>query len=636
MSRIGIVAIWTAGTLAVLAAGAVGAGYLYVTSDEFRARLEGHASDYTGRKTRIEKVSIDWGATTRVRLEGVEVANAEWADGEHMLKAAEAEFDIRLWPLLKGDLVLPSLILRRPELRLERGEGDRHNWSFRDAPVVRSAAEAVAPEDRFEAPLIGRLEITDGRIVYRDGGRKLDLDGTISTATGEAGEQPQVRLSLDGRLEGQPLKLRFTGGSALLLRDTEQPYPVDLDVSFGGTRLQTKGTLQDPFQWKGANVELTLAGPDLSDIFPLLGIPGPPTPPYRISGKLDREGELWMLRQGKWRVGDSDLSGDVQIDRRRKPAHLTAKLVSQKLAFKDLAPLVGAPPGEGTMSSKQAQTHRQLEATGDLFPNVPLKVEKLRVMNMDVRLEAGRVVAPDYLPVQAVAFRVLVENGNATVKPLTLSVIGGGAVKGELGVDARRDTPLVRANLALSDIELRHFFRNSRYFDTTQGKVRGLVQLSGHGRSLAQVMSVADGQVAMALGGGSVSSLMVSLAGLQIFDALILYVTGDKRIPILCAAGRLAFQKGVMTFDRTVLDTRKSVLHVRGQASLPAQTIQAEVKAYPKQFDLLDLHGPVSIEGKLREPNVHIGRSFPLPTPVFGTAKDVPCEALTGQLLSGK
>ena len=48
-------------------------------------------------------------------------------------------------------------------------------------------------------------------------------------------------------------------------------------------------------------------------------------------------------------------------------------------------------------------------------------------------------------------------------------------------------------------------------------------------------MGAADGHVAAAMTGGSVSSLMVSLAGLQLFDALILYVAGDNRIPILCA-----------------------------------------------------------------------------------------------------
>lgn len=64
---------------------------------------------------------------------------------------------------------------------------------------------------RFEAPLIGRLEITDGKLSYRDPTRKLDLDGTVSTATGQAGDQPRAELQLQGKLEGQPLALRFVG-----------------------------------------------------------------------------------------------------------------------------------------------------------------------------------------------------------------------------------------------------------------------------------------------------------------------------------------------------------------------------------------------------------------------------------------
>src|SRR5262249_58922485 len=122
-------------------------------------------------------------------------------------------------------------------------------------------------------------------------------------------------------------------------------------------------------------------------------------------------------------------------------------------------------------------------------------------------------------------------------------------------------------------MELGMFFRNSKYFDTTRGRIQGQVMLTGYGRSLAQVMSVADGHVDAALGGGSVSSLMVSLAGLQIFDALVLYVTGDNRIPILCALGRLNYRHGTVTFDRTLLDTQKSVLHVTGTVALPTQMV---------------------------------------------------------------
>jgi len=115
---------------------------------------------------------------------------------------------------------------------------------------------------------------------------------------------------------------------------------------------------------------------------------------------------------------------------------------------------------------------------------------------------------------------------------------------------------------------------------------------------------------------------------------VILYVTGDNRIPILCALGRLNFQHGIVIFDRTLLDTQKSVLHVGGQVSLQSQVVNAQVKADPKSFDLLDLHGPVLVQGKIRSPQISIGRVIPIPTPVFGDAKTVACDATTRQLFS--
>jgi AsmA family protein len=636
---------WTAGILVALVVVAIGLVYFYVSSDDFRTWLEGHASTLAGRKTTIAEISIDWSWTPHVHLSGVEFANAKWAKEPHMLKAERIDFEIRPWPLLRGDLVLPSLVLRKPEVVIEKGDNGQLNWELGEAPAAATAAkEAIEPDNRFQTPLIGRLEVTDGKLSYRDPKRKLELDGTVSTAMGKAGEQPQAELELKGKLEGQPLTVRFVGGSIVMLRDTDQPYPLDLDVTFGATKLKAKGTVMDPFQWTGADIQLQLQGQDLADIYPLLAIPGPPTPPYNISGKLHREASVWKFTQSKWRVGDSDLTGEVAIDERRKPGHLTAKLVSQKLVFADLAPLVGAPPDKpaGTVSPKQRQTQQQLEATGDLFPNVPLKVEKLRAMNMDVTLDAKRMIAPAYLPVQALSFRVVVQDGVATAKPLTLILLGdgqsagAGKIAGEVVVDAKTDTPKVRTSLVLSDIELRNFFRQSRYFDATYGKVQGRVVLAGTGRSLAQVMGTADGYVAAGLGGGSVSSLMVSLAGLQIFDALILYVTGDNRIPIKCAVGRLNFNHGTVTFDRTLLDTQKSVLRVRGQASLITQAVKAEIDADAKQFDLLDLHGAVMVQGKLRQPHISLGRVFPIPTPVIGTAKDVACGQVMQQVLSSQ
>ena len=304
---------WSIGVL-VLIVGAAGiAAYVFVTSDYVRAKIENHADAVSGRKTKIAKISIDWGWTPHVRLDDVEVSNADWGKADHLFKAQQIEFDIQLRPLIHGDFVLPTLTLRKPEVYLERNTQDESNWSPQQSPVASGAVQAVQPQHRHQTPLIGRLEIIDGRIGYIDAKRRLDLDGTVRTATGQAGTESQAELSLTGKLEGQPLSLQFVGGSALMLRETDEPYPVDLEVAYGGTRLAIKGSVQDPFQSAGLNLRLSLNGPDLSDIFPLLGIPGPPTPPYRITGQLHREPDIWRVDDIAWHAGDTDLSGDITI-----------------------------------------------------------------------------------------------------------------------------------------------------------------------------------------------------------------------------------------------------------------------------------------------------------------------------------
>jgi hypothetical protein len=89
------------------------------------------------------------------------------------------------------------------------------------------------------------------------------------------------------------------------------------------------------------------------------------------------------------------------------------------------------------------------------------------------------------------------------------------------------------------------------------------------------------------------TAVSVDDAKVHCVPALVLYVTSDNRIPILCALGRLNFQHGTVIFDRTLLDTQKSVLHVSGQ---------------------------VLIQGKIRSPQISIGRVIPIPTSVFGDA----------------
>ncbi|HVZ02554.1 MAG TPA: AsmA family protein [Dongiaceae bacterium] len=629
MRRAGRIALWTLGVFALLVV-AAGAGiYLFVHSTVLLQQAQARASKATGRAVTIGSLDVDWSWTPHILLRKVDLANPDWAKDQRMFAADTIEFAIKPWPLLGGHLVLPYLRIDAPEVALEKRADGAANWDFSQNPVAATAVAAVRPEERSEAPVIGQIEITKGKISYRDQARKLQLDGDIDLAAGEAaGGAQQVEFNAKGTLEDKPLRLTFTGGSIAMLRDSTLPYPLDLEVAYGPTSITVKGKVGDPFTFGDADVQMHLKGQDLADLFPVLGIPAPSTPPYDLKGQLKHDKDEWRLENMQGVIGNSDMSGLVVVKQREKRNLLTASLASKSLDFDDLGPLLGIPPNtQEKASGEQKQQAAEMKQEGNLLPDKPMHVEKLRAMDMDVSLNAKQVKTAPYLPVKAITFDVKVDDGNAQVSKLHMAVAGG-TVSGKLGLDASKDVPKATADLFLQDIELKTFFQDSKYFATTGGKVGGKVVLEGTGRSLADVLGGADGAVQFGMSGGSFSELLLALADLDIQNALFLYITDDHRIPIRCVAGGLTFANGNATFSRTLIDTKDSVVHVKGNVDLKSQTTKTELDADSKVVSVLNIPAPILIEGKIRSPKFSLGKGFPLPVPRIGDAKDVPCEQM--------
>lgn len=610
-------------------------GYLILKSDFLRKEVQTRLGAIIGRDAQIGSAQIEWGWITHVRLSEVKVANVKWSKKPYMLEAGLIDFQLRLLPLWKGTFEFPTILVEEPKIVLERAKDGSENWSFSESPGIAAAAEVAAPEERDEAPIIDKLVVSKGKLTYIDHQKNLSLTGSLRLGAGEAEARDRVEFQADGKLEGKPIKIAFAGGSIALLQNTEKPYPLKLAIDFGQTSVDVNGQVDDPFKLEGINLEMKLKGPDLAEIFPILGVPAPPTPPYSLKGHLTHKGDVWQLQKMTGIVGDSDLSGDVKIDYGPKRPFLTANLVSNTLDFDDLGPIVGIPPatdGNEAASPQQEKTAKALEAQGELFPDVPLKMEKLRVMDMDVTLNAKKVVAENYLPVQSLSGRVSIDNGRAVLKPFKMGVANG-ALQGTMILDARDDVPEVEADLALANLELKSFFKGSEYFDTTDGKVHARVKMKGSGKSLADVMGTGQGDIRLGINGGSLSWLLVELAGLDLGQALILYVTDDERVPIRCGAGRIALNNGQATLDRFIVDTTDSVIYFRGTANLKTQDINMEIEADAKDFSLLDIDAPVELKGKIRKPDISIGKGVPIPLIEPGDAEDVACDSLLNSVV---
>ena len=124
--------------------------------DTLRGPINRYVSDQLGRRFEITRhLSVNLGLTTTVSVEGIEIANPDWAHDPYLLKATAAEFDISLLPLMTGKVVLPKIRLTEPRIGLQIEPDGRRTWAF-----SRDTSE------KDSAPQIGSFIVDQGSVGY--------------------------------------------------------------------------------------------------------------------------------------------------------------------------------------------------------------------------------------------------------------------------------------------------------------------------------------------------------------------------------------------------------------------------------------------------------------------------------------
>lgn len=591
----------------------------------FKGPVERQVEARTGRSFAIEgdlDVDLDW-STPTIRADGIRFGNAPWSRRPVMASAEGVEFTIRLWPLFKRQVVIPSLRLDRPELHLEMGPQRTGNWKFGEEGESRT---------RFSG-----LWIDEGKLTYTDAATKTDFaidaasersharrnagstsaEGMSAEGTSAKGKPARstpagsapagIAIRGGGRWKGAAFRVEGRGESPLQLQDKERPYRVDVRASAGTTRAHARGTLVDPVRLRDFDVQFALSGQDLEDLYPLLGIVTPPTPPYRLDGRLTRDIEgrtqTWHYRGFKGRVGDSDVSGDASIEVGGERPFLRADVASQRLDFDDLAGFIGKAPssagGESTNPELAAQAAED-RASARLLPDRPYRLDKLRAMDADVRFRAKRINASKW-PLDDMETHLLLENGVLRLDPLNFGIAGGN-VRSVIRMDARESPIRTRAEISARGLQLPRLIPQARFAKGAAGAVGGKVALAGQGNSIAKMLGTSDGDVVVGMGRGKISNLMMELAGLDIAESLKFLVQGDKQIPIRCAFGDFGVQDGTMTSRSLAFDTTDTIIVGEGTVSLRDETLDLRLRPRPKDRSLLSLRVPLRVDGSFKDP----------------------------------
>jgi uncharacterized protein involved in outer membrane biogenesis len=567
----------------------------------FKGPIERQVQARTGRSFDIGgDLDVDLGRVTTIRADRLRFGNADWSKEAEMASADRLEIGIRVWPLLRHQVLVPDIHLAAPKLRLEKGPRGVGNWTF--------------PPDAGGKPWdvrFRRLWIDDGRLRFLDPATKTDIDVAVDSAAQAKGQAaPPIDVKGGGRWKGNRFTLRGRAESPLDLRDTESPYRIDAHAQAGATRAHARGTLLDPLRLRDFDLKLTLAGKDLADLYPLIGVAIPPTPPYSLDGRLTRDlkGKLttWHYDGFTGKVGDSDLAGDASVTNGGPRPYLRAKLVSRKLDFDDLAGFVGGAPDTGGGESTNAELAAlaaQRAASPKLLPDTPYNLEKLRAMDADVRWKAHRIDAPR-LPLDDMDAHLLLEGGLLRLDPLNFGVAGGD-IRSTIRMDARESPIRTRADIAARGLNLAPLLPKVELAQDAIGKLGGDIRLAGSGNSIARMLGSSDGSALLGMGRGQVSNLVMELAGLDIAEALKFMVRGDRKVPIRCAFGDFAVKDGLMTANALAFDTTDTIIVGEGTISLKDETLQLKLRPRPKDRSLLVLRSPLIVEGTFKDPAFH-------------------------------
>ena len=628
---------WAALVVCSLLVGAV--LWLYLLDwNTLRGPVARYASQRLGREVRIDgKLDVHlFSLTPRISVSGLKVVNPAWVGQPLAADIDHAAFSFRLIPLLFGHLILPSVEVDNPQIQVVRDAQGRTNWDF-----GKSSAG-------WHIPVIHEFVVQNGALRIDDRLRKMLFVGTVSSQESANSGNNAFQLTGQGTLNGNRFLAEIHGG-ALLHVDESKPYDFTADIHSGATHIEAHGAFPNPFYLGRFWAATTFSGANLADLYYLTGLAFPGTPPYRLSGTLTRNGPLFHFANFGGIVGETDLHGDLSVERVRDLPFVRATLRSHRLNFTDLGPLFGAPSHGRTVRTVQKSVLAL--ATSHLLPDTPLHIERIRQMNADVQYDADTITSQDF-PLRDLHVHVELDRGILALDPIAFDFTRG-RLTGSVKVDGRNALAATDIDARLTNIRLEKFVGSNP--PAIEGLLEARAKLHGVGNSVHKAASNADGAVTLVVPSGKIRKSLAELTGIDALNGLGLILTNDKSdTGLRCAVAHFDVRNGILQTQQITVDTDEVAILGKGSVNLGNETLDLSVSGKPKEFRIGRIRAPLLITGSLSHPDVHVKASAAVlqggiavllglitpPAAILafvdpGLEKDANCVALTQQASRG-
>src|SRR5260221_706831 len=262
----------------------------------------------------------------------------------------------------------------------------------------------------------------------------------------------------------------FTGavltGPVLTFLQTGESFPMRGRVSAGKSRLEVDGTIADMFNPSSFDAKVHLAGPSLSNLQAFFRRSLPASRPYDFQARVRQTKQETVFAELSGKIGDSDLAGDISIDRGKERLTVRAALGS---GFADLADLRSLAQGHRSTDKagpEEVATEETGAAAKDSAPDNPQAVPPKRLFSDHVFDATGLKKLDAHATLEIKKFKVTrlraleslrltadLRDGVLALKPIDIGLAGGHVV-GQMTFDGQRNALSAHAKIDLKDVRL--------------------------------------------------------------------------------------------------------------------------------------------------------------------------------------
>ena len=549
------------------------------------------------RMARSDRHLRDWLPWPHLIANDVHVGNPASMKQMDMARVRQFSFSLNPFGLLHHTIGIPVLRFDTPYVELQRTDSTHYNWAYKKKET----------ESKWELDL-ERVVLTDGVIRVVDAVTKADITANVRTLDNDA--KYGVGFKVTGKYNGAPVTGGGKVGQVLSLKDQNTPYPVQVDLRSGQSRIAIAGTVTSPARLKAVDLQLELAGRSMAQLYHFTGITLPETPAFSTSGhlkgELDREHGRWTYDDFKGKVGSSDIGGKLVYEGGKPRGKLSGNVATRQLLFSDLGPLIGGDSNE----SKKARGVDTVQPGGKVLPVEEFRTERWKAIDADVRYTAEHIRREKTLPISKLSTHLIMKDGVITLAPLDFGVAGG-TLRSTIRLDgsgAKGNTIAATAKLTARHIEIKQLFPTIEKMQATVGQINGDAQLSATGTSVAALLGSSNGEVKALVNRGTVSKMLLEMMGLNVGNIIVTKLFGDKTVQLNCLAADFNVNKGVMQTQVFVVDTEEAIIRVDGGISLANEQMDLTIRPETKALRLFTLRAPLYVRGPFSKPDVSVDK----------------------------